>query len=98
MSEYDRNDLDEGGDVNKTSNSRECWLCHLWYLTDKNFNHQKYYLDGCRDMSMKTTSIKNLAIGYSKGNAYRIHFWYMSKNDAISTMHNSNLMNKKGVL
>ena len=47
---------------------------------------------------MKTTSIKNLAIGYSKGNAYRIHFWYMSKNDAISTMHNSNLMNIKGVL
>ena len=98
MSEYDRNDLDEGGDVNKTSNSRECWLCHFWYFLDKNFNHQKYYLDGCRDMSMKTTSIKNLAIGYSKGNAYRIHFWYMSKNDAISTMHNSNLMNIKGVL
>ena len=29
MIEYDRIDLDEGIDVNKTSNSRECWLCHL---------------------------------------------------------------------
>ena len=43
---------------------------------------------------METVSIKNLAIVYSKGNAYRIHFWYMSKNDAISIMHNSNLIDK----
>ena len=25
---------------------------------------------------------------------YRIHFWYMSKDDAISMMHNSNLNEK----
>ena len=30
MIEYDRIDLDEGTDVNKTSSSRECWLCHFW--------------------------------------------------------------------
>ena len=47
---------------------------------------------------MKTVSIKKLATVYSKGNAYRIHFWYMSKDDAISIMHNSNLIDKKGVL
>ena len=29
MIEYDRINLDEGIDVNKTSNSRECWLCHF---------------------------------------------------------------------
>ena len=65
---------------------------------DKNFNYQKYYCDGCHDISMKTVSIKNLAIVYSKGNAYRIHFWYTNKDDAISIMHNSNLIDKKGVL
>ena len=47
---------------------------------------------------MNTVSIKNLAIVYSKGNAYRIHFWNMSKNDPISIIHNSNLIDKKGVL
>ena len=26
-----------------------------------------------------------------KGNDYRIHFWYISKNDAINIMKNSNL-------
>ena len=30
MIEYDRFDLDEGIDLNKTSNSRECFLCHFW--------------------------------------------------------------------
>ena len=29
-----------------------------------------------------------------KGNDYRIHFWYMSKDDTISIMHNSNLNGK----
>ena len=95
MIEYDGIDLDEDIDVNKTSSSRECWLCHFWYFTDKNFNYQKYYCDDCHDMSMKTVSIKNLANVYSKGNAYRIHFWYMSKDDAISIMNNSNLIDKK---
>ena len=40
----------------------------------------------------------NVIIVYVKGNAYRIHFWYMSKNDAISIINNSNLIYKKGVL
>ena len=29
-----------------------------------------------------------------KGNDYRIHFWYMSKDDAINIMKNSNLNEK----
>ena len=40
----------------------------------------------------------NFAIVYIKAKAYRIHFWYMSKDDAISIMNNSNLIDKMGVL
>ena len=98
MIEYDRIDLDEGIGMNKTSSSREFWLCHYWYFLDKNFNYQKNCCDGCHEISMKTVSIKNLAIAYSKGTVYRIHFWNMSKDDAINIMHNSNLIDKKGVL
>ena len=94
MIEYDRIDSDEGIDVNKTYNSRERWLCHYWYFLDKNFNYQKYYCDGCHDMSMKTVSIENLAIVYSN----RIHFWNIGKDDAINIIHNSNLIDEKGVL
>ena len=47
---------------------------------------------------MKTISINNLAIVYSKGNVYRIYFWNMTKHDTINIMHNSNLIDKKGDL
>ena len=43
-------------------------------------------------------SFKNVAIVSIKGNDYRIHFWYMSKNDAIALMTNSNLTDKNGIL
>ena len=43
-------------------------------------------------------SFNNIAIVYVKGSAYRIHFWHMSKNDAISIMNNFNLVDKRGVL
>ena len=33
-----------------------------------------------------------------KGNDYRIHFWYMSKDEAISIIHNSSLNEKTGLL
>ena len=39
-----------------------------------------------------------MAIVYVKGNAHRIHFSYMSKDDAVSIMSNSNLVDKKGAL
>ena len=46
----------------------------------------------------KVASFNNIAIVYIKGNAYRIHFWYISKNDAINIMSDSNLADKRGVL
>ena len=84
-------------DVNESSNSRECSLCHFWYFTDKKINYQKYFCGGCHDMSMKAVSIKNLAIIYSKGNAYRVNFAFMTINDANNLINNSNL-NNKGIL
>ena len=43
-------------------------------------------------------SFNDAAIVSVKGSDYRIHFWYMSKGDAITIMHNSNLNNKTGTL
>ena len=40
----------------------------------------------------------DVAIVSVKGSHYRTHFWYMSKDDLISTMNNSDLSNKKDVL
>ena len=46
----------------------------------------------------KVISFDNVAIVYVKGNAYRINFWYMSKDDAINKMNGSILAHKSGVL
>ena len=46
----------------------------------------------------KAVSFNNIAIAYVKRSAYRIHFWYMSKDDAINIMNNSSLIDKMGVL
>ena len=40
----------------------------------------------------------NIAIVYIKENAYRINFWYMSKDDGINIMNGSNVADKRGVL
>ena len=46
----------------------------------------------------KALSFNNIAIVYVKGNAYRINFWYLSKDDAINIMNGSILLDKRGVL
>ena len=46
----------------------------------------------------KAVSFNNAAIVYVKGIAYKVHFWYMSKDDAINIMNGSNLVDKRGVL
>ena len=43
-------------------------------------------------------SFNDVAIVYVKRNAYRIQVLYMSKDDAISIINNSNLIDKEGVL
>ena len=43
-------------------------------------------------------SFNDVSIIYVKGSAYRIHFCYMSKDDAISIMNNFNLIDKEGVV
>ena len=46
----------------------------------------------------KALSFNDAAIVSIKDSHYRIHFWYMTKDDAISIMHNSTLSDKKGTL
>ena len=99
MLEYDKIDISEGIDINKSNDkSKEYSICHYWYFVDINFSYQPYICNGCHDLMQKAMNFNDVAIVSVKGNDYRIHFWYMSKNDAISIIHNSNLIDKKGTL
>ena len=77
---------------------KKCDICHCWYFKDVGFKYEKYFCNGCHDLIQKAMSFNNIAIAYVKGHAYRIHFWYMNKDDAINIMNCSNLVDKKVVL
>ena len=94
MLEYDRIDISEEIDVNKSNLSKECDICHYWYLKDVGFKYELYLCNGCHDLMQKAMSFNNIAIVYVKGSAYRIHFCYMSKYDAINITNGSNSVDK----
>ena len=98
MLEYERIDISEGLDVSKSDKSKECDICHYWCFLDKNFNSEPYICNGCHYLMQKAMNLNDGAIVSIKGNDYRIHFWCLSRGDAISVMHNSNLNDKTGVL
>ena len=60
MLEYDRIDISEGIDVNKTSPSKECDICH--YLYFKGFKYEPYLCNGCHDLMQKTMNFNDVAI------------------------------------
>ena len=98
MLEYDRIDASEGIDIKKTNASKECKLCHYWYFKDSSLKHEPHLCTGCHGLMQKAVSFNNIAIVYIKGSAYRIHFWYMNKDDAINIMNNSSLIDKMVVI
>ena len=62
MLKYDRIDISEGIDVNKTDRSKECMFCHYWYFLNKNFSYGPFTCDGCYAMVQRSTDLKNIAI------------------------------------
>ena len=63
----------------------------LLVLKDIGFKYEPYLCNGCHGLMQKAMNFNDVAIVYVKGNAYSIHFWYMSKDDAMSIMNNTNL-------
>ena len=66
MLKYDRIDISEGIDVNKTNESKECKFCHYWYFLIKKFSYGPYNCDGCYDIVQRSTDFKNTAVAHIK--------------------------------
>ena len=98
MIKYERINISERIDVNKTNKSKECMLCHYWYFLDKIFSYGPYLCDGYYNFLQKSRDFKNIAIVHIKKNAYRIYFPYMSKCEAKKLMTSSNLIDKMKTL
>ena len=63
---------------------KECDICHYRYFKDVSFKYEKYLCNVCHDLMQKAMSFNDIAVVYVKRSAHRIHFWYMSKDDAVN--------------
>ena len=67
-------------------------------ISDKKFKYEPYLCNNCHDLMQKAMNFNDVAIVSVKESDYRIHFWYIRKNDAINIMNNSNVNEKSGSL
>ena len=61
MLEYERIDISEGNDINKTGASKKCHICHY------------VICNGCHDLMQKAMNFNDVAIVSIKGNDYIIN-------------------------
>ena len=54
--------------------------------------------NACHDLMQKAMNFNDVAIVSIEGSDYRIHFWYMSNDDAINIMNNSSLNKKSKII
>ena len=64
MLEYERIDISEEIDVNKTNLSKECDICHYWYFKDIGIKYEPYLCNCCHDLTQKAMSFNTIAIAY----------------------------------
>ena len=62
MLQYEKIDVSEGINNNKTSASKECMLCHYWYFKDIVFKFEPHVCNKCHDELMTAYELKNIAI------------------------------------
>ena len=96
MLKYDRIDISEGTDVDKTDRSKERIFCHYWYFFNKNVSYGPYTYHGCYDIVQRSTDFKNIAIVHIEKNACRTYFQNMSKHKAKKIMNKFDLVGKMG--
>ena len=94
---YEKIDVSEGVDVNKTSLSKEFMHYHFWYFKDVGFKFESHVCNGCHNVLMTAYELKNIAILNVKGIDFRCILRGISRNEGLRRLNNSVLENN-GVL
>ena len=81
MLQYEKIDVSEGIDTNKTNAAKECTLCHYWYFKDVGFKFEPHDCHKCHDVLVTAYELKNIAILKVKGG--------ISKTKAVIRLNNS---------
>ena len=74
-------------DVNKTSASKECDICHYWYFNDVVFRFEAHVCNKCHDVLMTAYELKNIGILSVKGVDFRCVLWGISRDEAVNRLN-----------
>ena len=91
---YERIDVSEGIDINKTSALKKCMICHYWYFLDIGYEYEQYVCNGWHNLSIMVYDLDDFMILNIKSVYYRCFVHNMSKHKVIKLSNNSQLDNK----
>ena len=97
MLRYQKMDVLEGIDVNKSSASKECEVCHYWFFKDIGFKFEEHVCNKYHDLLTIAYCLKTIAILSPKGTTFRCILMGISKNEGLKRLNNSVTYNR-GVL
>ena len=89
MIQYHKIKVSEGIDVNKTSASKECLLCHYWFFKDIGFKFEDHICNKCHELLTRAYSLKDMTILNAKGNTHRCILMGIIKNEGLKRLNNS---------
>ena len=95
---YDGIEVSERIDVNKTSSSKECDVCHYWYFLNYSFKFQANDCNRCHDLLMMSMNLSDIAVLNIKGSDDSCIISLISKNEALKLLENADLTEKSGTL
>ena len=85
---YQKIDVSEGMDVNKTSASKECEFCHYWFFKDIRFKFEEYACNKCHGLLTIAYFVKDIAILNAKGATFRCILMGISKKEGLKRLNN----------
>ena len=94
MLQYEKIDVLEGIDTDKTRLSKECMLCHYWYFKDVRFKFEPYVCNKCHDIMMTAYELKSIAILNVKAADLRCILWGIGTDEAVNRLNKSVLEDK----
>ena len=95
---FNRINISEGINVNKTSESKEGDIFRNWYFLNKGIYFNQMSTNRCYDLLMMSINLINIAILRIKSADYRCIISVISKSEAIILMENADLTKKSGTL
>ena len=95
---YDRINVSEGIDANKTCESKKRDICHYWYFLNKGFKFQLNVYNRCHDLVMMLMNLSDIANLNINSADYHCIISGIRKSDPINLMQNIDLTEKCGTL